>query len=279
VRERLADLVRGARGSHVTTVSAAFLSLGGISTRADAEAVEHVAAELDELRGSAVLVDNDARAALVGGLVGRPGMVLIAGTGSACFGVAADGRRHWCGGWEHLADDAGSAYWMAVEAVRAAVRVEDGRLPPSAVRDLVFGRWALTEARALAERLSRPDLHRASLATLAPDVIALASSDALARSIVERAAEELARLVAVTASRLFAPRASELILTGGLARSGPPFTALLIARIETVAPGVRVVEPELPPVFGAVIEAGRLAGWAASPEFLRTLRAQPLNLP
>jgi len=279
VRERLRDLAQRAREPRPAPLSAVFLSLGGISTRADAAAVESVAAEVDALRGSKVLVDNDARAALVGGLAGRPGMVLIAGTGSACLGVTADGRRHWCGGWEHLADDAGSAYWIAVEAVRAAVRVEDGRLPASRLRDLVFERWAPTEARALAERLSRPDLNRASLAGLAPDVIALASSDALAKSIVERAADELARMVAVTAARLFAPQASELILTGGLARSGPPFTALLVSRIEATAPGVRVVEPELPPVLGAVIEAARLAGWPASSEFVRTLRAQPLSLP
>jgi N-acetylglucosamine kinase-like BadF-type ATPase len=279
IRERLRELVRRARGSRAEPLSAAFLSLGGISTHADAEAVETVAAEVDELRGVKVKVANDAIAALVGGLAGRPGMVLIAGTGSACYGVAADGRSHWCGGWEHRADDAGSAYWIAIEALRAAVRVEDGRLPPSALRDLVFNRWPISEPRALAERLSRGDLDRASLAALAPDVISLAASDGLAKSIVDRAADELAQLVAVTARRLFAPRPSELILTGGLARSGPPFTPMLVSRIEAAARGVKVVEPELPPVLGAVIEAARLAGAPDSTAFLETLRAQRVDLP
>jgi N-acetylglucosamine kinase-like BadF-type ATPase len=279
VRERLRDLVRCVRGSRAESLSAAFLSLGGISTRVDAEAVEAIAAEIDELRGAKVKAANDAIAALVGGLAGRPGMVLIAGTGSACYGVAGDGRRHWCGGWEHRADDAGSAYWIAIEALRAAVRVEDGRLPPSALRDIVFNRWPLSEPRALAERLSRGDLDRASLATLAPEVIALAATDALARSIVDRAADELAQMVAVTAARLFAPHPSELILTGGLARSGPPFTPLLVSRIEAMSPGVKVVEPELPPVLGAVIEAARLAGAPDSTAFLETLRAHRVDLP
>ena len=279
VRERLRALVGRALGSRAEPLSAAFLSLGGISTRADAEAVEAIAAGIEELRGAKVKVANDAIAALVGGLAGRPGMVLIAGTGSACYGVAGDGRSHWCGGWEHRADDAGSAYWIAIEAVRAAVRVEDGRLPPSALRDLVFNRWPLTEPRALAERLSRGDVDRATLATLAPDVMALAASDALAKSIVDRAADELTQMVAVTAARLFAPHPSELILTGGLARSGPPFTPLLVSRIETMAHGVKVVEPELPPVLGAVIEAVRLAGAPDSTAFLETLRAQSVDLP
>ena len=279
IRERLCELARCARGSRAEPLSAAFLSLGGISTLADAEAVEAIAAEIDELRGAKVKVANDAIAALVGGLAGRPGMVLIAGTGSACYGVAGDGRTHWCGGWEHRADDAGSAYWIAIESLRAAVRVEDGRLPPSALRDVVFNRWPLSEPRALAERLSRGDLDRASLATLAPEIIALAASDALAKSIVDRAADELAQMVAVTAARLFATSPSELILTGGLARSGPPFTPLLVSRIEATAPGVKVVEPELPPVLGAVIEAARLGGAPGSTAFLATLRAQRVDLP
>jgi glucosamine kinase len=279
VRERLRELVRRSRGSRAEPLSAAFLSLGGISTRADAEAVEAIVAEIDELAGAKVAVANDAIAALVGGLSGRPGMVLIAGTGSACYGVAADGRSHWCGGWEHRADDAGSAYWIAIEALRAAVRVEDGRLPSSPLRDLVFNRWPLAEPRALAERLSRGDIDRAALATLAPEVITLAASDALARSIVDRAADELAQMVAVTAARLFALHPSELILTGGLARSGPPFTPMLVSRIEAISPGVKVVEPELPPVLGAVIEAARLAGAPDSTAFLETLRAQRVDLP
>lgn len=279
VRARLGELARRARGSRAEPLSAAFLSLGGISTRADAEAVEAVAAEVGELAGANVRVANDAVAALVGGLAGRPGMVLIAGTGSACYGLAADGRSHWCGGWEHRADDAGSAYWVAIEALRVAVRVEDGRLPPSRLRDLVFGRWPLAEPRALAERLSRGDLDRTSLAALAPDVIALAASDGPAKSIVDRAADELARMVAVTAARLFGTFPSELILTGGLARSGPPFTPLLVSRIEAMSPGVKVVEPEFPPVLGAVIEAARLAGAPDSQAFLGTLRAQRVDLP
>jgi len=279
VAARLADLTQRACDALNGTPAAAFLSLGGISTRTDAAAVEEVAREVHALRGAQVLVDNDARAALVGGLAGRPGMVLIAGTGSACLGVAADGRRYWCGGWEHLADDAGSAYWVAVEAIKAAVRIEDGRLPASALHGLVFGRWPMGEARALAELLSRPDMDRAAIATLAPDIIALSATDSLARAIVERAANELARLVAVTARHLFGGQPSEVIFTGGLARSGPPFTPLLISRIEATAPGVSVVEPDMPPAMGAIIEAARLAGWPAPPAFLQALRGQSVDLP
>lgn len=168
---------------------------------------------------------------------------------------------------------------MAVEAIRSAVRQEDGRLPAGALRDLVFHRWDLAEPRALAERLSRPDVDRAAIASLAPHVLALSSTDAEAARIVGRAADELARLVAVTAGRAFGNGSCDLIFTGGLANSGPPFTPLLRARIAEAAPAVRVVPPELPPVVGAVLEAMKSVGLHPDADCLAQLRAQAVHLP
>ena len=278
LRERLEELVLAARGNH-GAIDAVFLALGGVSTAADAAEVQSIALAVPALAGARITVDNDAIAALSGGLAGRPGMVLIAGTGSACLGIAADGTRWWCGGWEAFADDAGSAYWMAVEAVRCAVRQEDGRLPASALHDLVFRRWDLAEPRALAERLSRPDVDRAAVAALAPHVLALALTDPQAALIVERAAGELARLVAVTAGRTFGGDPCDLIFTGGLANSGPPFTPMLIARIAELAPSVRVVTPELPPVLGAVLEAMKSLGVHFDASCLDRLRARAVDIP
>lgn len=278
LRARLGALVETVRATDVP-IDSAFLGLGGVSTAADAADVQAIARDVPGLSHASITVDNDARAALSGGLAGRPGLVLIAGTGSACLGISADGRRCWCGGWEALADDAGSGYWIAIEAIRTAVRQEDGRLPAGALRDLVFGYWELAEPRALAERLSRSDVDRAHLASLAPRVVALASFDSQAALIVERALDHLAELVAVTASAAFGGAPCDLILTGGLANSGPPFTPMLASRIAAVAPAVRIVSPELPPVVGAVLEAMKAVGVDPSGACLGRLRAQHLDIP
>jgi N-acetylglucosamine kinase-like BadF-type ATPase len=167
---------------------------------------------------------------------------------------------------------------MAVEAIRSAVRQEDGRVPAGALRDLVFTRWDLAEPRALAERLTRPDVDRAAVASLAPHVIALAATDAEASRIVARAVDELAQLVAVTAGKAFGGGPCELILTGGLANSGPPFTPMLLARIAEATTGVSVVPPELPPAFGSVIEAMKTLGVQPGAGCLARLRAQAVDL-
>jgi N-acetylglucosamine kinase-like BadF-type ATPase len=277
LRARLEELSL-AVGANLRAVNAAFLALGGVSTAADAAEVQSIAHDVPALADARITVDNDAVAALSGGLAGRPGLVLIAGTGSACLAVAPDGRRWWCGGWEALADDAGSGYWIAIEAIRIAVRQEDGRLPRSALRDLVFRRWDLAEPRALIERLSRPDVDRTALASLAPQVLSLASSDPQAANIVERAVDHLAKLVAVAAAETFGRQPCDLILTGSLANSGPPFTPLLAGGIATAAPAVRLVPPELPPVLGAVLEAIKSLGGQPDRRCLDRLRAHTMDI-
>ena len=119
---------------------AAFLGIAGVVSAADKALVRKFSWRLEltcsppagpHATGPEQLgVDHDARVALAGGLSCRPGMVLIAGTGSACFGMNAAGEHHLAGGWGHLLSDEGSGYWLGLEALRAAVRGFDGRGPP-----------------------------------------------------------------------------------------------------------------------------------------------------
>jgi N-acetylglucosamine kinase-like BadF-type ATPase len=57
------------------------------------------------------------------------GIGLVAGTGSSCSGRNERGETASCGGYGPQFDDDGSGYWIGREAVRAAVRAEDGRGP------------------------------------------------------------------------------------------------------------------------------------------------------
>ena len=63
-----------------------------------------------------------------------------------------------------------------------------------------------------------------------------------------------------------------MILVGGLALSGPPFQTMLIDRIRRDSPQLRVCQPELSPVQGAVLEAYRASGIAWSASTLNELR-------
>jgi N-acetylglucosamine kinase-like BadF-type ATPase len=202
-------------------------------------------------------VDHDARVALAGGLSGRPGLVLIAGTGSACFGINAAGQHHLAGGWGHLLADEGSGYWLGLEALRAAVRAFDGRGQPTALERRALDFLGVRASEDIMHRLYVVGLSRAELAAFSPTTLEVAASgDAVARDIVERGAEALAETVKATAGRinLVAP---EIVMVGGVLSSEvmlEPLRTHLIARL----PRMRLVAVEQSPAHGACLLARML---------------------
>lgn len=252
-------LLAASGGKQIENSTTIFMGMCGVSNDADRADIISVVREIAEVGNACkIIVENDAVIGLAGGLSGRPGMVLIAGTGSACLGVNSSGESYWCGGWGALADDSGSAPWMGIRAIQAAVRAEDGRGEATKLRQIVFEFLGLKHPRELIDRVHNKGLRREEIGTLAPRIIAAAEQgDGTAKNIVRDAAQELGLMVSTTAGHLFGGEASEAILVGGLALSGPPFQPMLIKEIGSRAKTVRVREPEMSPVQGAVLEAMR----------------------
>ena len=105
----------------------------GILTREDAAFVGEI------LRAATgcprVTVMDDAVTALYASLEDAPGLSLTAGTGSICLGKDGRGNLARVGGWGHLFSDEGSAYSMAVQALRRSLWGVDGRGPETRLLD------------------------------------------------------------------------------------------------------------------------------------------------
>ena len=72
-----------------------------------------------------VLVVSDAQAALLGALDGRPGVLVLSGTGSVVIGRNDQGRWARAGGMGPLLGDEGSAFWLGREWLRVTTGGED----------------------------------------------------------------------------------------------------------------------------------------------------------
>jgi glucosamine kinase len=249
-----------------------FFGMAGVVSAADQAIVHDIARSLG--LGSAVQVDHDIRIALAGGLSGRPGIALIAGTGSSCFGINAAGARWQAGGWGHLISDEGSSYWFGWNAIRLAAGACDGRWE-TALRAPVLRQLGIDDIGDLHQRLYSQGVTKAEIAAFAPLVIeAAAAGDALARVLIEQGMAELAQMVVAVARRLGWQEAPcAVTLTGGLWRAGDavlaPFRTALAARL----PQATVVLPALPPVLGACVLALQGAGIAVDEVVLRNLAA------
>jgi hypothetical protein len=81
---------------------------------------------------------HDSVIAIYAATLGRPGIVVNAGTGSFAAGIGADGRTIRAGGWGNIIDDEGSAYDIGKLAIRAALRALDGAERKTAIAKARF---------------------------------------------------------------------------------------------------------------------------------------------
>jgi N-acetylglucosamine kinase-like BadF-type ATPase len=203
--------------------------------------------------------------ALQGSLGGRAGIMLIAGTGSAAWGRAEDGRVASCGGWGLVMGDEGSGYAVGQAALRAVARSVDGRGPATALHDALIEAVKAPDADSLRRWASGAD--KPSIAALARLTVEIAvGGDTIAGRIVQEASMDLAAHARALADRL-APwsGAVPVVLQGGLGQA-PLYSRNLEAALRTAATPLHLQAPLAEPVTGAL----QLAEAAASPELTRS---------
>jgi N-acetylglucosamine kinase-like BadF-type ATPase len=168
-----------------------------------------------------VVVTDDAVIALAGATAGEPGIVTIAGTGSIAFGRDLEGRTARTGGWGYIFGDEGGAFDIARQALRAALRAEEGWGPLTALAPVLLEAAGSLDANGALHRFYTPDWPRSRVAALAPlvDEAAMAG-DAVACDILHNAAQQLAVLTSSVRRQLWRPgENARLTWTGGVFRS------------------------------------------------------------
>lgn len=185
----------------------------GLAGAGDPDAHAAVVARLEAAGvASHVLVVSDAEVALHDAFGDRPGLLVIAGTGSIAVGRGRTGRLERVGGWGALIGDEGSGWSIGIGALRAILRAHDGRDSPTALTRIVA-----TPPEELSGWAARAP--KADIAALAPAVIALAGADAAAARITSDAVAALAEQARTLAAKL---RVHRVALAGGLVRRGGP---------------------------------------------------------
>jgi len=212
-----------------------------------------------------IKVTHDAEVALVAATGGEPGVVVIAGTGSMAFGRNRQGRTARAGGWGYVFGDEGGAFDLTRQALRAALRYEEGWGPPTSLRERLLQATGAKTANELLHRFYTTEFTRPQIAELSRLVHeAAACGDTIALACIHQAAQQLAELAAAVRSQLFSPDEDVLVsYSGGVFQS-----ELLRARFKQLVelnPANKCVDPRYEPAWGALIEAYRLAGLNLQP--------------
>ena len=198
------------------------------------------------------------------------GIIVIAGTGSMAFGRNGEGRSARAGGWGYAFGDEGGAFDLVRQALRAALRLEEGWGPPTALRQLLLGASGSTDANDLMHRFYTSEYPRERVAALAPLVDqAAAEGDRVAQEILKGAAQSLAAIAGIVRGHLYEQREAAVVsYTGGVFRSRVVLERFrMLVELED---GNRVEAPRYGSVYGpaagALIEAYRAAGVACLPK-------------
>ncbi len=212
------------------------------------------------LRAGKLIVTTDAVIALAGATPTGQGIIVVAGTGSMAFGRNARGDTARAGGWGYLFGDEGSAFDIARQGLRAALRMEEGWGPPTVLRRLFLEVAGSADAWQAMHLFYTDEWPRSRLAMLAPlvDRAALAA-DAVARQILDDAAAHLAGFAGAVRAQLWKPdEAVDVAYSGGVFRSA--IVRERFRRLVEADAGTRCGPPRHGPAAGALLEAYRAVG-------------------
>lgn len=245
------------------------LGIAGVDRPRDAETIRSIMRRIGFK--TRVLVVNDALIALTAGADDRPGVVIVAGTGSIAYGRDAHGRAARAGGWGYLLGDEGGGFWIGRAALLAVVRQFDHRGPHTMLTDMVLRHMRLASPAELIHAVYDRGIQRPAIGSIAGVVReAFEQGDVTAADILRKAALELTRAATAVIQQLeMRGDAVPIVLAGGTFHRIPSLASDVAANLSEVAPRCEVRLLQVEPAVGAVRLALAYArGEAVVPHYL-----------
>ncbi|MBD3409157.1 MAG: hypothetical protein GF419_03040 [Ignavibacteriales bacterium] len=197
-------------------------------------------------------VVSDARIALEGAFSGKPGSILIAGTGSIMFGKDSRGKVVRVGGFGRHIGDEGSGYALGRKALIAMAKSFDGRGNQTLLTNLIEREHGITTSEDLITKVYSEGF---DVPQVAPLVLRAAEQgDAAAKRIVEEESDNLVEHIQAMERRTMVDQL-HVAFVGGLASSNNFYSKTLRGKIAEKLPSVRVQEPDRSPAYGAALMA------------------------
>lgn len=230
------------------------LYLSGLDLPQEVTAYRDAVADHDWARGG-LDVENDLFALLRAGTEAADAVAVVCGTGINAVGVRRDAEpvRFFSLGW--MSGDWGGGAGLGEEALWRAARAEDGRGPATALVGAVCDRFGVASIAELIAQVHFGQRSLESLRDLAPEILRLGASDAVAGALVDRQAEEVVTMALACLRRLGLLEACvPVVLGGGVLQSGDQrLLDGITSGLAAGAPRARVVHVVAPPILGAVL--------------------------
>jgi len=202
-----------------------------------------------------LLITGDHQAALHGASGINVGIVLIAGTGSICYGRNSTGKEHRTGGYGYLIDDEGSGYAIGRDILKMVVRAHDGRREATLLTGMVFEQLGVASVEDVIVFLYSKNTNKRDIAALAPNLTkAYVEGDTAAREITEKCCLELVNLVHPVVERLELVDCT-LAMAGSILQKDENISKGFTVHIGYIYPGIVCKISENDMSYGAALMA------------------------
>jgi N-acetylglucosamine kinase-like BadF-type ATPase len=203
-----------------------------------------------------ISLDNDTFALLRAGSKAANRIAVVCGAGINCVGVSAAGGLVRFPSVGAISGDWGGGETLGTKALFLAVRAEDGRGEPTALREAILKHFGTTSMAELTAALHFGEIPRSRLHGLVPVLLQVAGAgDAPAAAVVERQSEEVFLLGRAALDRLnLRGQPADVVLGGGVLASRDTLLMEGISRRFTAyAPQADLLVVADPPVVGAAL--------------------------
>ena len=215
------------------------------------------------LRQSYILKDRgrvtvlaDSRLGLRSGTDDGCGLVLISGTGSACFGRKMTDQEALAGGVDYILSDEGSGYDIGLRALRAVTQGCDGRGGETVLQQVIFGHLGVHTFEQFAASVQEHYIHKPDIAFLASLVVQAAQNeDIVACDILIHAANDLVQMVEAVLDKLsWRNEPVKIVQMGSVLEHSQFLRSRVVEELKHKAPLARLVHPSMSPaVAGAFL--------------------------
>ncbi len=209
-----------------------------------------------------IQITDDPDIALAGATSGKPGIVVISGTGSVAFGQNGRGETARIGGWGYIYGDEGSAFDIGRQGLRSVMREYEGWGGRTTLTPLYLETTGAADPYELLHLFYKPEWPRQRVAQLAKLIDQAAEEgDSVARGILNQAAQQLAMLATSVRRQLFSENEpSRTSWVGGVFES-----RIVLERFRSICSlDGECSAPDHGPAIGALLLAYRAANLAVS---------------
>ncbi len=238
--------------ANFTEIEILLIGTAGAGRKKDATLLEDKFIEYANTEGiniNSVKIVSDAQIALEGAFSGKPGCIIIAGTGSIIIGKDNKGLIHRSGGFGRLIGDEGSGYSIGKKALSLTAKELDGYYKTTLISKLICTKFKVSSLQDLISTVYKKDFDIASVATLV--LKAANENNATAIQILNEEADELLVQFRSLLKKMSMGK-TELVFSGSLISNNNIYSELLSKKIAKNFPSVKIKNPDYSPVEGAI---------------------------